>query len=104
MLIAAAAVLQAQAAPSSAEPPAAPIALWFQQNVLAIAIIVFHFGVSWREFLDHRRRITKLEDEFAHLDKTYARRDVLAAELTAIRNQLREWDRTFSFLKRHSTS
>jgi len=72
---------------------------WFQQNLLAVAILVFHFGVSWREFLDHRRRIVRLEDD---MPKTYVRKDVLDVRLDGIDEELKEWRESFSFLRRRA--
>lgn len=78
---------------------------WLQHNLLAIAVMVFHFGVSWREFLDHRRRITRVE---ARLDDevptTYMRQDVLDMRLRAIEHALAEWHEAFSFLRRRPDS
>jgi hypothetical protein len=57
---------------------------WFRQNVLGLALLAFHMGVSWREFLDHRRELerhnVKLQDvdkRFEQLDEKYAQNRVI---------------------------
>lgn len=76
---------------------------YIRNNALAIVVLVFHLGVSWREFLDHRRRLQKLEDynedqlpvklkeveEAAEARvKEMARADILTVQLAVINRRL----------------
>jgi len=78
---------------------AAPSGLvaWVQTNIFALVIFVFHFGVAWREFLDHRRRIVKTETFLEEkLPETYARQDNMNIRFDSI-------DRTLEEIRTHLT-
>jgi hypothetical protein len=32
---------------------------WLRQNAFGLMVFAFHMGVSWREFLDHRRQLVE---------------------------------------------
>ena len=67
----------------TAPTPIDSINEWLRDNALAIAVLLFHFGVTWREFLDHRRQLAKIPD-------TYVRKDVLEQQLGNIEGDIKE--------------
>ena len=58
---------------------------WVGQNLLAVMVLAFHFGVSWREFRDHHRRIELIEDFIRDtLPLTYMNRDLVAVKFDTL--------------------
>jgi len=59
---------------------------WFRDNAFTVVLFAFHMGVSWREFLDHKRQIEKHDEKLEAIDKrfellseTYAQNRVMDA-------------------------